>query len=275
MQIVGVKFDLSESTEFFDAGELSIKLYDKVLCQTENGVCFGTVNSTNLKQEGVKQKVIRVATQKDIEEYKTICKKQDEVLIEVKKMVKQYGIDMNLVSCYYTFDMSKLIISFTADGRVDFRDLVKGLATEFKTRIELKQIGVRDKAKVLGGYGICGRPLCCSKFLKDFGKVTLKMAKDQNLSLNPTGITGCCGRLMCCMQYEDKQYLDALANMPKINSKVKTPDGVGVAIYNNVLKNLVTVKIVNDDGTYRNQEYALSEIKFDRQNNERNQNEQN
>ena len=266
MQIVGVKFDLSESTEFFDAGELAIKLYDKVLCKTENGVCFGTVNSTKVNVQETSQKVIRIATSKDIEEYQKICKKQDEVLIQVKQMVKQYGIDMNLVSAYYTFDMTKLIISFTADGRVDFRDLVKGLATEFKTRIELKQIGVRDKAKVLGGYGMCGRPLCCSKFLNDFGKVTLKMAKNQNLSLNPNGITGSCGRLMCCMQYEDSQYVEALEKMPKINSKVKTPDGEGIAIYNNVLKNLVTVKFVSDDGSYRNQEYALSEIKFDKRN---------
>lgn len=273
MQIVGVKFDLSECTQFFDAGELVVKLYDKVLCQTENGVCFGHVNSINAKAQDVSQKVIRIATQKDIEEYQKICKKQTEVLSQVKQMVKQYGIEMNLVSAFYTFDMTKLIISFTADGRVDFRDLVKGLANEYKTRIELKQIGVRDKAKILGGYGICGKPLCCSKFLNDFGKVSLKMAKNQNLSPNPNGITGCCGRLMCCMQYEDSQYLEALSKMPKINSKVKTADGEGIAIYNNVLKNTVTVKFISEDGTYRNQEYALSEIKFDISKNQREQNE--
>ena len=273
MQIVGVKFDLSEETQYFDANNISIKLFDKVLCETENGLCLGTVNALDPKVDNPEQKVVRVATQKDLDEYQKIVEKQNVVLAEVKQMIKQYGIDMNLVSAYYTFDMSKLIISFTAEGRVDFRDLVKGLASEYKTRIELRQIGVRDKAKVLGGYGVCGRPLCCAKFLKDFGKVSLKMAKNQNLSPNPNGITGCCGRLMCCMQYEDKQYLDALAKMPKINSKVKTPNGEGVATYNNVLKNLVTVKFVNEDGTYYNQEFALSVLKFDKYQNESNQNE--
>lgn len=275
MQIVGVKFDYSETTEYFDAGNLNIKLYDKVLCNTENGLCLGTVNSTNLKVDEVEQKVVRIATQKDLNEYEKIVEKQNNVLCEIKKTVKQYGIDMNLVSVYYTFDMSKLIISFTAEGRVDFRDLVKGLVNEYKTRIELRQIGVRDKAKLLGGYGMCGRALCCSKYLKDFGKVSLKMAKNQGLSLNPNGITGSCGRLMCCLQYEDEQYLSALANMPKLNSKVKTPDGEGVVTFNDVLKNEVTVKFVDEDGTYTMRDYALSEIIFNKNEGNKNQNEQN
>ena len=273
MQIVGVKFDYSENTEYFDSGDLNVKIFDKVLCATENGLCLGIVNGTNLKIDDVNQKVVRLATEKDLEEYKKIDQKQNTVLNEVKQIVKQYGIDMNLVTAYYTFDMSKLIISFTAEGRVDFRDLVKGLVNDYKTRIELRQIGVRDKAKVLGGYGICGRPLCCSKYLKDFGKVSLKMAKNQGLSLNPNGITGCCGRLMCCLQYEDQQYLDTLAKMPKLNSKVKTPDGEGTVSYNDVLKNEVSVKFVDEDGGYYIQDYALSEIEFNKYQGDKKQNE--
>ena len=262
MQIVGVKFDLADSTQYFDANNLQLILGQKVLCNTENGMCFGEVTAIDVKNVEAEYKVAKIATQKEIEQYKKNIEKQNLVLAEIKKLVKQYGIDMNVVSAFYTYDLSKLIISFTAEGRVDFRDLLKGLINEYKCRIELRQIGVRDKAKVLGGYGICGKQLCCNKFLSDFGKVSLKMAKNQGLSLNPSGITGCCGRLMCCLQYEDSQYVDALSKMPKLNSKVITPEGEGIVTYNNVLKNEVTVKFVNDDGSYTNKDFSLSEISF-------------
>ena len=171
---------------------------------------------------------------------------------------------MKMIDAEYTFDMSKLSFSFTADNRVDFRELLKSLASEFKTRIELRQVGARDESKILGGYGPCGRPLCCSNHLRDFGKVSIKMAKDQGLSLNPTGINGVCGRLMCCLAYEEDEYSKVLQRMPKLNSKVKTPEGEGTVTFNNVLKEEVSVKFVNEDGSYIIRDFSLGEIEFER-----------
>jgi cell fate regulator YaaT (PSP1 superfamily) len=185
-----------------------------------------------------------------------------KALAETKKVVLEQKLDMKVVAAEYSFDTTKLIISFVAEDRVDFRDLVKTLAAMFKTRIELRQIGVRDEAKLVGGYGPCGRGLCCANHLCSFEKVSIKMAKNQGLSLNPQSISGACGRYMCCLGYEDEQYSQVLAKMPKLNSKVKTPDGVGVVVFNNVLKEQVSVKFIKDDGSFTTNDYALTEIKF-------------
>lgn len=264
MQIIGVKFRSSNNIYDFDAGSLEIKKGDAVIVETINGLCYGKVEVVNKDKESETElkKVIRKATEKDSQHLLTIRKKEQNALSEVKTMAKQYGLEMKVIDAEYMFDMSKLIFTFTADDRVDFRELVKSLASTFKTRIELRQVGVRDEAKILGGLGPCGRQTCCKNHLKEFEKVSVKMAKNQGLSLNPTGISGTCGRLMCCLAYEDNQYVEALSKMPKLNSKVKTPDGVGSVTYNNILKNLVSVKFVNEDGSYKINEYALSEIEF-------------
>ena len=188
---------------------------------------------------------------------------------ETKKIVAEQKLDMKVVSAEYSFDTSKLIISFVAENRVDFRDLVKSLAGLFKTRIELRQIGVRDEAKLVGGFGPCGRQLCCTNHLCSFEKVSIKMAKNQGLSLNPQSISGACGRYLCCLAYEDDQYASVLAKMPKLNSKVQTADGVGTVVFNNVLKEQVTVKFLKDDGSYTTNDYALSEIKFGKEENDK------
>lgn len=272
---VGVKISPSIPMQIYDAGDLDIKIGQNLICSTPNGICFGKAQTAlqNTSNDFVGT-VLRIATKHDIAEQAKIEQMQKGVLKESKNLVKQYGLEMKLVDARYTFDMSKLTISFTANGRIDFRQLVKSMACKFKTRIELRQIGVRDETKLVGGYGPCGRQLCCAGHLNDFGKVGLKMAKDQNLSLNPSGLTGICGRLMCCLQYEDKFYVDALQKMPKLGSVVKTADGEGIDIYNNILKNEVTVKFQNQDGSYTNKDYALSEVtfekKFDGNKNEKN-----
>ena len=266
MQIVGVKFKPATEVEYFNCERLELKKGDAVICETENGLMFGIVeiNSAEHNTSGEYKKVLRVATENDKKKLNDVHQKETDALNKAKKLAKQHGLEMKLIDAEYTFDTNKLTFSFTAEGRVDFRDLLKSMATEFRTRIELKQIGARDETKVIGGFGPCGRTLCCASHLKDFGKVSIKMAKDQGLSLNPTGINGMCNRLLCCLQYEENDYVEALQNMPKLNSKVSTPDGEGVATFNNVLKNEVSVKFVNEDGSYVIRDYALGEIKFEK-----------
>jgi cell fate regulator YaaT (PSP1 superfamily) len=270
MQIVGVKFKPVGEIEYFNAGNLELKKDEAVICETENGLMFGIVEIPSLEQDtsGEYKKVIRVATDGDKKKLNDIHQKEKEALQTTKKLAKQHGLEMKLIDAEYSFDMNKITFSFTAEGRVDFRDLLKSLAGEFRTRIELKQIGARDETKIVGGYGPCGRPLCCANHLRDFGKVSIKMAKDQGLSLNPTGINGMCNRLLCCLQYEENDYSKALQNMPKLNSKVKTPDGEGVVTFNNVLKDEVSVKFINEDGSYSIRDYALGEIQFERKHEE-------
>ena len=272
MQIVGVKFKPAGQIEYFNAGDLELKQNEEVIVDTENGFMFGyvAVQSAEQNTEGEYRKVLRIATESDKRKLAEIHQKEINALELCKKLAKKHGLDMKIVLAEYSFDTSKLTISYTAENRVDFRELLKSLATEFKTRIELRQIGARDETKLVGGYGPCGRPLCCANHLRDFGKVSIKMAKDQNLSLNPTGINGMCNRLFCCLQYEEGDYAEAMQNMPKLNSKVKTPDGVGVVTFNNVLKDEVTVKFINEDGSYTIKDYGLGEIEFERKANEQN-----
>ena len=270
MQIVGVKFKPVSDIEYFNAGNLKLNKGDSVICETENGLMYGVVEigSNEENTTGEYKKVLRVATDGDNKKLADIHQKEKAALITAKKLAQKHGLEMKMIDAEYSFDMGKLTFSFTAEGRVDFRELLKSLATEFKTRIELKQIGARDETKIVGGFGPCGRPLCCANHLRDFGKVSIKMAKDQGLSLNPTGINGMCNRLLCCLQYEENDYVEALKNMPKLNSRVKTPDGEGTVTFNNVLKNEVSVKFINDEGGYIIKDFALGEIQFEKRNEE-------
>lgn len=274
MQIVGVKFKPVTEIGYFNCNNLELKKGESVICETENGLMYGIVEVPSVEQDttGEYKKVLRVATDGDRKKLNEIHKKEQEALNKSKQLAKHHNLEMKLIDAEYTFDTSKLTFSFTAEGRVDFRELLKSMATEFKTRIELKQIGARDETKIIGGYGPCGRPLCCANHLRDFGKVSIKMAKDQGLSLNPTGINGMCNRLFCCLQYEENDYAEALQNMPRLNSKVKTPDGEGTVTFNNVLKDEVSVKFVNEDGSYTIRDYALGEIKFEKRHDEQSAN---
>ena len=193
--------------------------------------------------------VLRIADEEDLKKIEDNRKKEKEALVICQQKIEKHKLDMNLVDVEYTFDGSKILFYFTADGRVDFRELVKDLAGVFRTRIELRQIGVRDEAKMLGGLGICGRPFCCSSFLGDFQPVSIKMAKEQGLSLNPTKISGTCGRLMCCLKYEQESYEELLSITPKYGAYVKTPSGVGTVIESNLLSGMVKVSLEsNPDG---------------------------
>ncbi len=266
MQIVKVRFKSNGELIDYNANDLFIKKGQAVICESENGLVFGVAETDKVEIDttGEFKKIVRLATDGDKKKLEDIEKKQKYAISFAKKMVRKHNLEMKVIDAEYTFDMSKLVFTFTADGRVDFRDLLKSLAGEFKTRIELKQVGVRDEAKILGGLGPCGRPLCCANHLKDFAKVGIKMAKDQGLSLNPSGINGVCGRLMCCLAYEEDDYVKALEKMPKLNSRVKTPDGEGVVTFNNVLKDEVSVKFINEDGSYNIKDYALGEISFEK-----------
>lgn len=264
MQIVEVKFKaVGDIKKFADNNDI-IQKDDDVIVEDEGMLKYGIVIKTQLAPESETQydRVVRKASAKDIEQVKQNLSKAKYALEETKKIAKKQMLDMKVISAEYTFDTSKLVICFTSDNRVDFRELVKSLAGMFKTRIELRQIGVRDEAKILGGMGPCGRQLCCANHLSNFEKVSIKMAKNQGLSLNPAGISGACDRYMCCLAYEDEYYASTLAKMPKLNSKVKTPNGEGVCSYNNVLKQTVTVKFLQDDGSFKFEEFGLGEIKF-------------
>ncbi|MEH7444713.1 stage 0 sporulation family protein [Heyndrickxia sp. MSNUG] len=260
--VVGVRFKKAGKIYYFDPGDLSIQKDEFVIVETVRGVEYGRV-VTPRKQVGEKdvvlplKKVVRIADQKDrliVEENKTAAKEAYDVCSD---KVNEHQLDMKLVDVEYTFDRNKVIFYFTADGRVDFRELVKDLASIFRTRIELRQIGVRDEAKMLGGIGPCGRMLCCSTFLGDFDPVSIKMAKDQNLSLNPTKISGLCGRLMCCLKYENDEYETAKEQLPDLGEMIVTPNGPGKVVGLNILERVMQVDVA---GQERVLEYTLEEI---------------
>ena len=266
MQIkeVGIDFEGQPKIYSFNPAGLNLKLGDYVVVDTARGLELGKV-ATPIKEEEVKEgneplkKVIRLATEEDVraKENNVLEAKKDKT--RIIEIVNDFKLDMKIVSVELTLDKSKMLINFTSENRVDFRELVKTLASEFKTRIELRQIGPRDEVKILGGLGPCGRPCCCTKNTGDFEHVSIKMAKNQGLSLNPSNISGLCGRLMCCLSYENKHYAEALKLMPKVGSEVKTPDGVGTVLYNNLLKRTVEVKFEDDK-----KEYAVSELEFNK-----------
>ena len=247
-EVVGVRFKEVGKVYYFDPDGHSLKKGDMVIVETARGVECGEVAMENRdvsEEEIVKplKKLVRVATDEDIDKVKENKKKEKEAFEICEKKILKHGLDMKLDDIEYTFHNSKILFYFTADGRVDFRELVKDLASVFHTRIELRQIGVRDESKMLGGIGICGRPFCCSSFLGDFQPVTVKMAKEQGLSLNPTKISGTCGRLMCCLKYEQNAYDHLLRITPKTGAIVETPEGRGKVVDVNLLRGIVKVQL--------------------------------
>ncbi len=250
VEIIGIKFKNGGKVYFFNPRGIEFTQGEKAIVETARGVEIGLVcleNKLIPEEELVSplKDVIRKATKEDEQIEVENAQKEKESMVVCQELVNQHGLDMHLIDCQYTFDRNKLLFYFTADGRVDFRELVKALASTFKTRIELRQIGVRDEAKIIGGLGICGRPLCCASFLGDFEPVSIKMAKEQNLSLNPGKISGTCGRLMCCLKYEQEAYEHLLKKTPKVDAIVKTVDGKGVVIESNILRGTIKVKLDN------------------------------
>lgn len=247
-EVVGVRFKEVGKIYYFDPDNTSLEAGDMVIVETTRGVECGQVAMPNrsIDDESVVhplKKLIRKATPEDINHVAENKKKEKEAFEICEKKIAAHKLEMKLVDVEYTFDNNKILFYFTADGRVDFRSLVKDLAAVFRTRIELRQIGVRDEAKMLGGLGICGRPFCCSAFLGEFQPVSIKMAKEQGLSLSPVKISGTCGRLMCCLKYEQDAYLDLLKTTPKIGAIVNTPDGKGVVVDQNLLTGELKVRM--------------------------------
>ena len=265
--IVGVRFKKLGKIYFFNPGNLQVSNGDFVIVETSQGEEYGEVSIANRKVPEEKivaplKKVIRVATEKDKKHYEDNKKKEKEALEICTKKIKEHNLDMTLTDVEYTFDNSKLLFYFTADGRIDFRELVKDLAAIFKTRIELRQIGVRDEVKRIGGNGVCGRELCCCSFLSNFETVSIKMAKEQNMSLNPSKISGNCGRLMCCLKYEQDVYEEKLKRIPRIGAIVSTEDGEGTVDGVETLKERIRVKIKDNDGEYFYKKYDVKDVKI-------------
>ena len=268
-RIIGVRFRSAGKIYFFDPLNFEVKRNDHVIVETARGIEYGTVvgDIREVDDSEVTQPlkpVLRVATKKDDEqEQKNKEKEKDAFKICLEK-IHARGLEMKLIDAEYTFDNNKILFYFTADGRIDFRELVKDLAGVFRTRIELRQIGVRDETKIRGGIGVCGRPVCCNTYLSDFTPVSIKMAKEQNPSLNPTKISGVCGRLMCCLKHEEETYEDLNRRLPGVGDYVTTPDGLKGEVQSvNVLRQLVKV-IVDVNGDKEIQEYKAEDIKFKR-----------
>lgn len=265
--IVGVRFKKPGKIYFFDPENLEINNKDFVIVETTQGQEFGEVVISNRKVEDSSlqkplKKIIRIATAKDIKHNEENKKREKEAFEICNKKIKEHKLDMTLTDVEFKFDNSKVLFFFTADGRIDFRELVKDLATIFKTRIELRQIGVRDEVKRIGGNGICGRELCCCSFLGNFETVSIKMAKEQNMSLNPSKISGNCGRLMCCLKYEQEVYEEKINRLPKVGAIVKTEDGEGTVEGVETLKEILRVRLKDDNGEYYYKKYNAKDVKI-------------
>jgi cell fate regulator YaaT (PSP1 superfamily) len=264
-KIVCVCFKQAGKIYHFDPGDLELKCGDNVIVETARGPEFGFVRGCvrDIPSGDVVaplKKVLRVAAEKDVQRYDDNQKKKEKAMLQCREKIKKRKLDMKLIDVEYTFDNTKIIFYFTADGRVDFRELVKDLASVFKMRIELRQIGVRDEAKMLGGIGVCGRALCCHAWLPDFEPVSIKMAKTQNLSLNPTKISGACGRLMCCLKYENDTYQALKKGMPDTGDRITTKDGVAVVMDANILMGRVKARSVLEERTSAAPEKLSTEI---------------
>jgi len=260
MKVIGVRFKSSGRIYYFDPLEFSFQEGDGVIVETARGQEYGEVAQVAMEVEETMivsplKPVIRPASDQDTTMREQNCAKEGDAFRVCQQKIEQHKLDMRLVSAEYSFNGSKLVFYFTADERVDFRELVKDLASQFRTRIELRQIGVRDEAKMLGGLGSCGRVVCCKAFLDDFHPVSIKMAKEQNLSLSPTKISGLCGRLMCCLQYEQSCYEEMRHKMPHVNRDILTPDGIGFVVENNVITEKTKVRINMPDGSIDVREY--------------------
>ena len=268
VNVIGVRFRKAGKIYFFDPNELEIKQGDNVIVETARGIEYGAVvlGKKEVDDEKIIQplkQVIRVATPEDDEIERRNKEKEVDAFKICLEKIKKHGLEMKLIDAEYTFDNNKVLFYFTADGRIDFRELVKDLASVFKTRIELRQIGVRDETKIVGGIGICGRPLCCHTFLSEFVPVSIKMAKEQNLSLNPTKISGVCGRLMCCLKNEEEAYEELNSKLPNVGDTVTTSDKLKGEVQSvSVLKQLVKVIVTVDNDEKEVREYKVSDLKF-------------
>lgn len=269
VNVIGVRFRTAGKIYFFDPLKFQVKRGDHVIVETARGIEFGTVVSgvKAVEEDKVVQPlkpVIRIATERDLEQAENNKQKEKDAYKICLEKIQKHGLEMKLIDAEYTFDNNKVLFYFTADGRIDFRELVKDLASVFKTRIELRQIGVRDETKIRGGIGICGRALCCHSYLSDFVPVSIKMAKEQNLSLNPTKISGVCGRLMCCLKNEEDTYEELNRRLPSIGDFVTTDDGMKGEVHSvNVLRQLVKVLVdVGDEKELR--EYEVGKLRFKR-----------
>ena len=266
VKVVGVKFNESGKAYFFAPGKFDPALGQAVIVETARGLEYGTV-AIALKEVGEDEivaplkEIVRIATPQDEVQLEKNKKKEKEAFSLCEKKIAEHNLEMKLVDVEYTFDANKILFYFTADGRVDFRELVKDLASVFRTRIELRQIGIRDEAKMLGGIGICGRNLCCNSFLDGFHPVSIKMAKEQGLSLNPTKISGNCGRLMCCLKYEQNCYDEYAKIAPSVGAIVSTPMGKGVVQGVTVLKGIANVKL-DDENEPQLQQFNFKDIKI-------------
>lgn len=267
VEVIGVRFKEAGKVYYFDPSEEKIALGEYVVVETARGIECGQVAVANKlvnDEEIVKplKKVLRIASTDDLKTMAENIEKSKEAMAICQEKIEKHNLDMKLVDVEYTFDASKILFYFTADGRVDFRELVKDLAGVFRTRIELRQIGVRDEAKLLGGLGVCGNPFCCSQFLGDFHPVSIKMAKDQGLSLNSSKISGTCGRLMCCLKYEQDVYEELLKMTPRVGSQVKVGNDTGVVCEASVLKGKVKVKLDREIEGAAPKTYDVSEVRI-------------
>ena len=269
VKVIGVRFRTAGKIYFFDPGKLKISRNDHVIVETARGIEYGTVvgSPREVPPDKVIQPlkpVLRIATERDDEQEANNKKKEKEAFKICLEKIRKHGLEMKLIDAEYTFDNNKVLFYFTADGRIDFRELVKDLASVFKTRIELRQIGVRDETKILGGIGICGRCLCCHTYLSEFAPVSIKMAKEQNLSLNQTKISGVCGRLMCCLKHEEETYEELNRRLPNVGDRVTTDDGFKGEVHSvNVLRQLVKV-LIDVDNEKELREYKVEQLRFRR-----------
>ncbi|MBE5934806.1 MAG: stage 0 sporulation protein [Lachnospiraceae bacterium] len=266
--VIGVRFRRAGKIYYFSPNGFDIKLGDNVIVETARGVEYGNVvvASKEIPEEEIVaplKEVIRVATSEDDEIEKKNKEKEKEAFNICLEKIRKHGLEMKLIDCEYTFDNNKVLFYFTAEGRIDFRELVKDLASVFRTRIELRQIGVRDETKILGGIGSCGRPLCCNTYLTEFIPVSIKMAKEQNLSLNPTKISGVCGRLMCCLKNEEEVYEEINAKLPEIGDTVTTVDGLKGEVHSiSVLKQMIRVIVELENDEKEARDYPVEDLTF-------------
>ena len=268
LTVIGVRFRAAGKIYYFDPADRQIKIGDHVIVETARGIEYGYVVLGNREVDETKvipplNPVIRMATDEDRAIEAKNKEKEKEAFKICQEKIKKHNLEMKLIDAEYTFDNNKVLFYFTADGRIDFRELVKDLASVFKTRIELRQVGVRDETKIMGGIGICGRPLCCHSYLSEFIPVSIKMAKEQNLSLNPTKISGVCGRLMCCLKNEEETYEVLNSKLPGIGDTVTTADGLRGEVHSvNVLRQTVKVIVVVDKDEKEIREYKVDQLKF-------------
>lgn len=265
IRVAGVRFKKAGKVYYFDPGDLPVTIGTGVIVETARGLEFGTL-SEDIKEVDEKEivaplkKIVRIADEKDLLHYQENLAKKEHDLLLCQEKIDKHKLDMKLVDVEHTFDNSKIIFYFTSDGRVDFRELVKDLASVFKMRIELRQIGVRDEAKLIGGIGTCGKGLCCHSWLQEFEPVSIKMAKVQNLSLNPVKISGICGRLMCCLKYENDVYCELRRGMPEVGERIKTPDGHSIVFESNIFEGKVKARLILEEKDGENPEKLSSEL---------------